>query len=121
MAQQQRLRILVVDDDDVMRRVLVAVFARVAETAVADSAAQARATLESFQPDLVLCDDGMPGELGTVFLAELARTHPRVRRVLFSASEPRDLAGLLRSGTLQGFVQKPATVDDLLALVPDAA
>lgn len=121
MAQQHRIRILVVDDDDVMRRVLLAVFARVADTEVANSAADARAVLESFRPDLVLSDDGMPSESGTTFLAGVARTHPHVRRVLFSASEPKDLAGLMRAGTVQAFVQKPATVDELLSVVADAA
>lgn len=118
---QQRLRILVVDDDDVMRRVLIAVFARVADTTLASSAAEARALLDSVHPDLVLSDEGMPGESGLTFLAGVARTHPRVRRVLFSAAEPPDLLALLRDGTLHGFLQKPATVDELLALVAESS
>lgn len=110
-------RVLVVEDDDVMRRVLQAVFGPRAETRVVASVAQAKEALSRFQPDLIVSDDTMPGESGLALLEALAREGHAARRVLFFASEPDGLPQLLRRGTLAGFVKKPASVEELQALL----
>ncbi|MEW5738169.1 MAG: response regulator [Myxococcota bacterium] len=110
-------RVLVVDDDDVMQRVLQAVFKSQAETKVVSSVAEAVVALASFQPDLIVSDNIMPGESGLLFLEGLAREGHPARRVLFSASEPESVRALLRAGTLVAFVKKPATLEELQGLL----
>lgn len=114
-------RILAVDDDPVHLHVIRYAlgglpFATVVD--VAASAEEARAKLER-RPDvppkydLVVADDQMPGERGSVFLRELGRSAPRVGRVLFSESETAVESAVMtgaadaavRKGDLGRFVQ----------------
>ena len=73
-------RVLVVENDTDSRELLETVLVQrgICVTAVA-SAAEARAVLEGVQPDAILCDVGMPGEDGLVFVQWL-RSQPGGRR-----------------------------------------
>ncbi len=68
------LRILFVDDDADGREVMaLALSSEGAEVVVADSAADARAALVVFQPDVIVSDIGMPGEDGYALIRSIRR------------------------------------------------
>lgn len=88
-------RILVVDDDGGMRRVLRAYFERAGHDVMeADSAAAAMAAVtEGELPDAVVSDVLMPGTDGLTFYRELIGTAPALKgRVVFLTGANRDPA-----------------------------
>src|SRR6266849_5935444 len=66
------MRVLIVDDDDVVLEVFADMVASLgAEVTTAISVAEARPLLWQFQPTLVITDVYMPGENGLVMRAEV--------------------------------------------------
>jgi DNA-binding NtrC family response regulator len=110
------LRVLVVDDDLLVRLTLRAMLGNVAEVQLAESAAAARALLDTETFDVVLSDYKMPGEDGLSLLEHVARSHPSTRRILCSGTLPPDL----RCGeqeTCSATLSKPFVMAQLLAAV----
>ena len=71
------LRVLVVDDDSVTGDAVAEMLQqRGAQIAVADSAVEARAVVEHFRPDVLMCDIAMPGEDGYAFIRQLRSLGP---------------------------------------------
>ncbi|HEY4184901.1 MAG TPA: ATP-binding protein [Polyangia bacterium] len=101
-------RVLVVDDEDMVRGMLRRVFeSRGLEVHEAASAAQARAVLERRTVDLVFLDHSMPAESGLAALPSL-RALTSAPVILFTGHAPElpdDVATLLR---------KPANPDEIL-------
>ena len=98
-------RILVVDDDDAIRVLLLTILRR--RGLVADAATnggEALACLAGTPYSMMLLDLMMPGESGYDVLAEVARW-PRERRpiiiVLTAGPEPRSLDPTLVAGTVR--------------------
>jgi len=104
-------RILVVDDEDMVRGMLRRVFESAGlEVYEAPSAAAARAVLERQQVDLIFLDHSMPEESGLAALPSL-RARSRAPVVLFTGHAPAvpgDVAALLR---------KPASPEEMLRAV----
>jgi len=104
-------RILVVDDEDMVRGMLRRVFESAGlQVLEAPSAAAARAVLEREPVDLVFLDHSMPSESGLAALPSL-RTLTQAPVVLFTGhapSVPPDIAMLLR---------KPARPEEILRTV----
>jgi PAS domain S-box-containing protein len=106
-------RILIVDDEDMVRGMLRRVFETVGlEVHEAASAAAARVVLERQPVDLIFLDHSMPAESGLAALPSLrARTKAPV--VLFTGhapTVPAEIAALLR---------KPARPEEILRTVHD--
>jgi putative two-component system response regulator len=79
-------RILIVDDEEPIRRSLVRLLDRVGfdcETAADASEARQLLTAEAF--DLMLCDVNMPGESGISLLAHAHITHPELAVIMVTA------------------------------------
>jgi two-component system chemotaxis response regulator CheB len=87
-----RLRVLVVDDSVVLRRVLVRELSRDPDIEVIATAPNGRVALAKVAlavPDLITLDVEMPAKDGLKTLAALRRTHPLLPVIMFSAfSEP---------------------------------
>ena len=85
-------RILLVDDDAAVRRVVRLTFERAGHTVVeAESAFQALDLLKSELPDAVVSDVYMPGMDGLVFYQHLVQRAPSLRsRVVFLTGANRD-------------------------------
>jgi CheY-like chemotaxis protein len=91
------VHVLVLDDDEDIREVLSLTLAMAgAQTGVAASAAQARAVLQDFRPDIFLTDISMPGEDGIAFLASV-RAMPHLRHVPAVAMTALELTPTLRA------------------------
>ena len=120
------LRILVVDDELDARELLEALFTECkAVVASASSSAEALALLESFRPDVLVSDIGMPGEDGYALIAKI-RQRPADRGgktpaiALTAYARAEDRARVLLSG-FQSHIAKPVEPVEILALVASLA
>lgn len=106
------VRVLVVDDSVVMRRVVARALERDPAIARTDFAANGRLALDKIRhsrPDVVVLDLEMPELDGFGTLSELRRTHPDLPVVLFSSLDERGAASTLDALSLGAvdFVLKP--------------
>jgi PAS domain S-box-containing protein len=121
----KNLRILAVDDDSDARDVLDRLLQREkAEVRTAGSASDAIAVAESWRPDILLLDLGMPGESGYELLARLRRMGHRAPAVAMTGyAREEDAARALYAG-FQAHLAKPFQMDELCrqirALLPGA-
>jgi DNA-binding NtrC family response regulator len=119
------MRLLLVEDKDTFRRLLVQALAGTAwqVSAVGDPQEALRA-MEHTPFDVLVTDLRLPGMSGLELLKRIKRIHPGIRVVLMSAfGEPRDIVEAMRCGADE-FLPKPfdldlfiGTLDRLLALV----
>ena len=107
------VRVLVVDDSVVMRRVVARALERDPGIARTDFAGNGRLALEKIlnrRPDVVVLDLEMPVLNGFETLKELRRTHPGLPVVLFSSVDERSARATLDALSLGAtdFVLKPS-------------
>ena len=86
-----RLRVLHVEDDADVRKIVSTIARDICEFDAAESLAQARTKLEQDHFDLVLLDLGLPDGSGWELLSLINRLTPRPRVVIFSASDPGEM------------------------------
>ncbi|RPJ62659.1 MAG: PAS domain S-box protein [Acidobacteria bacterium] len=119
------IRVLVVDDDPDARELLATVLEHEgAITLQAASALEALASLEPFQPHLLIADIGMPGEDGYGLVRRLRSMAPapisRIPAIAVTAyARPEDQATALSAGYTR-HVPKPVDPPALLEVVIDA-
>jgi len=117
MAEEKNKSILIVDDNDDVRRLLTKVLERSGyrvEAAVdGESALQ---VLESFVPDLILMDIRLPGELDGLETTRRIKDDARLQRVpvvaLTASVLERDRHLALAAGC-SGFIAKPVDITAL--------
>ena len=114
------IKVLVVDDEPDARQLVRRVLRECgAEVAVAESAGEAMKLVESFRPDILVSDIGMPEQDGYDFIRQVrgrlaAKTLPAVALTAFARSEDRKRA--LLAG-FQTHVAKPVDPAELVAVV----
>ncbi len=112
------LRVLVVDDDPVLRRVARRSLQRAGHEVVEAADGGAAIAVFAREParyDVVLLDHVMPGLSGDETVRALRAIHSDVRIVMVSGHErARAVAGFAATDA-PGFVKKPYTVNELLA------
>ena len=115
-------RVLVVDDDAEVRDLLIALLgAAGADVRAAGSAAEARATLASWWPSVLLSDIGMPGEDGYELIRAVRGWADRRGRMLPAAAltahvEEDDRRRAFAAG-YQAHLPKPVDPEALIGLV----
>lgn len=115
------MRLLVVDDDPLIRRVLAAAFEEQdqIQLTVMDSARDALTHIGEDPPDVILIDQLMPGMDGLTFMAAL-RADPKLSDlpVIFCTgrTDPELLNALRKSGA-RGVISKPFDPFDLPDLI----
>lgn len=117
----QRHSILVIEDDPVIRRLLVSVLSTEGYRieSVADGTLALRILEDDPEIDLVLTDLAMPGMTGTAVAEHLAENRPEVKVVCMSGNphaHERALRSLLER-RLVDFLPKPFTPLQLLQLI----
>jgi signal transduction histidine kinase/DNA-binding response OmpR family regulator len=120
------VRVLIVDDQGDARRLVTAVLERCgAEVVAAGSVREAFDTLDSFDPDVMVSDIGMPGEDGYTLIKNvrqreegLGRTMPAMALTAYARAEDRHKA--LAAG-FQEYAVKPIEPAHLVSLVAQLA
>jgi two-component system chemotaxis response regulator CheB len=113
---EQGLRVLIVDDTVIYRRILSEVVESLGHIVVVGTAPHGRlalAKLEQTQADLVLLDVEMPEMNGIDTLKELRRRHPATSVIMVSGANPSAAQNTMRClelGALE-FLHKPEAVD----------
>lgn len=116
------VRVLVVDDECDTRDLLQRVFLDCGATpALASSSAEARMLVNSFQPDVIISDIGMPDEDGYDFIRAVRNAGCRTPAIALTAfARAEDRQRCLQSG-YQSHLRKPVKLDELMAVVGDLA
>jgi DNA-binding NarL/FixJ family response regulator len=113
-------RVLIGDDDDLMRAGLAAVLSSDGSIDVAGEASSGRAAVEEarrLRPDVVLMDVRMPDLDGIAATRELSRAAPGTRVLILTTFEQDDyIFGGLRAGA-SGFLLKRTRPEELIAAV----
>ena len=114
--EQDKVRVLVVDDHTLFRRGLTALLGADAGLLVVGDAAdtgEAQRMAESLQPDVILLDNHLQGVSGIAALPALRSACPQVRILMLTVSEDeQDLAAALRGGA-SGYLLKTIDGDAL--------
>ncbi|MBW4611868.1 MAG: response regulator [Desmonostoc vinosum HA7617-LM4] len=116
------LNILVVEDDDDIRLFVTTVLEADGATVTAvESAAAAREVLSQLQPDVLICDIGMPGEDGYTFIRKIRALKPsmggRVLAIALTAyGDSEDRIRALEAG-FHTHVSKPVAPEELVEIV----
>lgn len=118
------LRVLVVDDHEIVTTGLSLLLGESGEIEVVASVTDPRDTLDAVArtgPDVVLTDLSMPGMAGTDLIAQLREAHPDVPVLILSAtSNPVEIANGIRAGAV-GFVPKHASLADIRVALAQAS
>ena len=114
------IRVLIADDDHLMRAGLVELLTADPGIDIAGQAATGREAVDQarlLQPDVVLMDLRMPDLDGIAATAELCRVVPHTRILILTTFEQDDyIFGALRAGA-SGFLLKRTRPEDLIAAV----
>jgi DNA-binding NarL/FixJ family response regulator len=120
----ERVRVMLVDDDELMRRGLAAVLSsdeRIEVVAEAGNGRQAVQRARHARPDVVLMDVRMPELDGITATGELIAGAPEARVVILTTFEEDDyILGALRAGA-SGFLLKRSSPEDLIAAIHTVA
>ncbi|MFI6737560.1 response regulator [Nonomuraea sp. NPDC050451] len=113
-------RVLISDDDDLMRAGLAELLSNDPTIDIVGQAATGREAVERasrLMPDVVLMDVRMPDLDGIMATRELSRTAPEVRVLILTTFEQDDyIFGALRAGA-SGFLLKRTRPEELIAAV----
>jgi len=116
----ERIRVLLVDDDDLMRAGLRAVLGSDDSIEIAGEAGDGRDAVRqarSLSPDVVLMDVRMPNVDGVSATSQVLAAAPDTRVVILTTFEQDDyIFGALRAGA-SGFMLKRTSPEELIAAI----
>ncbi|MGH2751354.1 MAG: HD domain-containing phosphohydrolase [Actinomycetota bacterium] len=118
---RKEARILVVDDEVPVRRLLVRLLERNGYScATAGDAVAATESLEAEPFDLLLTDMSMPGESGLDLIRSASDRYPDLATVMVTGLDDRDLANSALELGAYGYVIKPFESNEILISVTNA-
>jgi len=103
------MKIVVVDDSDSMRRVLVSVLVGQGHDVVAELAngESLQETVRSTAPEIVCLDYELPGRDGIALLGDLNTAFPGLDVVMITSSEDEQVERRAAEAGAAGFIRKP--------------
>lgn len=108
-----RPRLLIADDDPVVRATLSSELTAFRIVALAKDATEAIELAERYRPDLALVDVDMPGGGAREAVRQISRSSPRTSLVILSLDETRsDVVDLLNAGAV-AYMRKGSTAAEL--------
>jgi DNA-binding NarL/FixJ family response regulator len=118
------IRIVIADDNDVVRRGLRAHISAQSGLAVIGEAAdgeQACACARALHPDVILLDLSMPGVSGVEAAQRITADHPDVRIIVVTGHEERSYVALLTQAGAAGYVLKRTAAASLVQAIQAVA
>jgi serine phosphatase RsbU (regulator of sigma subunit)/FixJ family two-component response regulator len=121
-ARQEKLKLMVVDDEPDNLDLLYRTFRREFKVFKADGAVSALNTLEEEgEMAIIISDQRMPVMNGTEFLSKTVERYPETIRILLTGyTDVEDLVDAINSGKVFKYITKPWTPDHLKAVVDQA-
>jgi NarL family two-component system response regulator LiaR len=120
----KKIRVLVVDDQNVVREGLVAILANYPDIEVVSQAAdgiQAVECVKRDKPEVVLLDMVMPNQDGLITIPKIKEIAPNTRILVVTGFAENDMVyQAIKAGAL-GYILKDATRDQLLQAIRDVA
>jgi NarL family two-component system response regulator LiaR len=120
----KKIRVLVVDDQTVVREGLVAILANYPDIEVVSQAAdgvQAIECVKRDKPEVVLLDMVMPNQDGLTTIPKIKEIAPNTRILVVTGFAENDMVyQAIKAGAL-GYILKDATRDQLLQAIRDVA
>lgn len=103
------MRIIIVDDNASMRKVLGAVFAGAGHEVVGafEDGNGLEAKFAALAPDIVCLDYNLPGRDGLAILKSIQALAPQIDVIFMTASEESGLEGTAADAGASGFIRKP--------------
>lgn len=121
-APPPRPRVLVIDDDVLVRNCIDRCLRKVAELALASDVSEARGLLLERRFDVIVSDLSLPDGDGFALLVEASRSQPSAKLFVFSGYEPTaEVREAIEGGLLAGNFLKPEGLSELLAFVRQLA
>lgn len=110
------MRIMIVDDNLAMRKVLAALFASAGHEVVGTYAdgEGLEMRLHETSPDLVCLDYNLPGRNGLELLKAIQQEKPNLDVVMMTASSEADLAARAAEAGASGFINKPFSQSQII-------
>lgn len=119
-ADDTRPRLLIADDDPVVRATLSAELTEFRIVALAKDATEAIELATRHRPDLALVDVDMPGGGGREAVQRISRSSPRTSLVILSVDETRsEVVELLNAGAV-AYLRKGSTAAELTLALREA-
>ena len=116
-----QVRIIIVDDHEVVRAGLRACLSGTAGLAVVGEACNASETfviIETTHPDLVVLDLGLPDKNGLQVTAEIRAAWPGIKVVVLTGSEGESTVKKAIQAGADGFIRKEEAASELLRAIP---
>ncbi len=116
----QRCRIIVVDDNLAVRRILIQLLQESQELEVIGEASDGQQAVElTFQlrPDVVIMDINMPRMNGIQATQEITCMLPEVRVIGFSMYPQEEIVAQMRAAGAVGYICKGSPMEELLAAI----
>ena len=116
---EQRVRILVVDDNQALASLLKVMLEDENEVMLAQDSHEGYFTYLSFRPDLIITDIQMPGRNGLEMMETIRGHNPEVRAIYISGSLEQFQSHLKVEMTRYrvGILQKPFSRNELIKLL----
>jgi putative two-component system response regulator len=119
--QQEGARVLVVDDESAIARMLVRILQRSGYTCgSASSAAEAQELMREKEYDAVLTDMDMPGGSGLDLISRLRRDYPNVATMMITGLDDPLLAHAALEVGAYGYIIKPFEANEVIINVANA-
>ncbi len=122
--KRNKVDVLIVDDETVYLKSLAEglhQYAREYNIITANSGEQALAVLRTVMVDVVVADLSMPGMDGYELLQRLRQLHPGVQPVVMSSHAWTDAENRLKGLRFVQYVEKPATLQEIINAISGAA
>ncbi|MEO0250443.1 MAG: response regulator transcription factor [candidate division WOR-3 bacterium] len=120
----KKIRVLLVDDQAIVREGMAAILANYSDIEVigqAENGRQAIALAKQTQPDVILLDMVMPPEDGLTLIPEIKKASPATRILVVTGfAETERVFQAIKAGAL-GYLLKDAKRDQLLQAIRDVA
>ena len=115
------VRVLVVDDEEPIRRMLVRLLERQGYSCVgAADAAEARRSASQDSFDVVLADMNMPGESGLSLIGDLLKEDPDLATIMVTGEDDTRLAEAATELGAYGYIIKPFQANEIVIDVANA-